>query len=252
MTALLIGAGVLGAVVGSFLNVVAWRLPRGESLVRPRSRCPQCQTQIRAHHNVPVLSWLALRGRCADCGVAIPARYPLVEAVTAALYVLVVAVTGADREAIIGLVLASLLVPVTLIDIDHRRIPNKITAFGAVAAVAAVALLQPEKLGEHLLAGAIAGGALGAVALAMPGGMGMGDAKLAGVLGLFLGKAVAPALFLAFVIGSVVGVVVAARSGGLAGARKVKVPFGPFLALGGMIGLLAGSQLIGWYAGTFV
>jgi leader peptidase (prepilin peptidase)/N-methyltransferase len=253
MTALLIGAGVLGAVVGSFLNVVAWRLPRGESVVKPRSRCPHCQTQIRSRHNVPVLSWLALRARCADCAAPIPARYPLVEAATAALYVTVVAATGADREAIIGLLLVSILVPITLIDIDHRRIPNKITGPAAIVAMAAVALLQPHALGEHLLAGAIAGGALGAVALAMPGGMGMGDAKLAGVLGLFLGRAVAPALFFAFAVGSVAGLVIAARGGGgLAGARKVKVPFGPFLALGGTLGLLVGTQLIAWYAATFV
>src|SRR3954463_1542813 len=111
MTSLLIGAGVLGAFVGSFLNVVAWRLPRGESVVKPRSRCPQCGTQIRSRHNVPVLSWILLRGRCADCAAPIPVRYPLVEAATAALYVVVVAATGADREAIIGLLLVTILVP---------------------------------------------------------------------------------------------------------------------------------------------
>ena len=251
MIALLIGAAVLGGVVGSFLNVVVWRLPRCESLVRPRSRCPRCATPIRPHHNVPVLSWLALRGRCATCRAPIPVRYPLVEALTAALYVAVVAATGADREAIVGLLLVSVLVPIAFIDLDHRRIPNAITGPAALAAVAATLLLQPGELGERLLAGAIAGGAFGAVALAMPGGMGMGDAKLAGVLGLFLGRAVAPALFLAFAAGSAVGLVIAGRRG-VAGARKVTVPFGPFLAAGGVAGLLAGTQLIGWYAGTFV
>src|SRR5439155_11241036 len=121
MITLLIGAAVLGGVIGSFLNVVVWRLPRGESLARPRSRCPRCATPIRPHHNVPVLSWLALRGRCASCQTPIPVRYPLVEALTAALYVAVVAVTGADREAIVGLLLVSVLVPIGLIDLDHRR-----------------------------------------------------------------------------------------------------------------------------------
>jgi len=251
MAMLLVGAGVLGAVVGSFLNVVVWRLPRGESLVHPRSRCPHCETPIRPHHNVPVLAWLALRGRCADCAAPIPARYPLTEALTALLYVAVVAATGADRDAILGLLLVSILVPVALIDLDHRRIPNVLTGFAAVTAVAALALLAPERLPEHLLAGAAAFAAFLVVALLKPGGMGMGDVKLAGVLGLFLGGAVAPAIFVALLAGSLAGAVLAARYG-TAVARKLQVPFGPFLALGGVTGLLVGSQLVDWYAGTFV
>jgi leader peptidase (prepilin peptidase) / N-methyltransferase len=251
MTLLLIGAGLLGACIGSFLNVVVWRLPRNESVVRPRSRCPQCETEIRSLHNVPVLSWLALRGRCAYCATPIPARYPLVEAATAALFVAVVAATGADRDAIIGLALVSVLVPVTLIDIDHRIIPNVITGIGAVAAIALTAVLMPHALPERLLAGALAGGGLLLVALAKPGGMGIGDVKLAGVLGLFLGRAVAPAIFVALLAGSATGAVIAARRG-VGEARKTKVPFGPFLALGGMAGALAGTQLIAWYVGTFV
>src|SRR3954451_22013858 len=123
MTALLIGAGILGAVIGSFLNVVAWRLPRGGSLVRPRSRCPPGEAGVRARHNIPIVSWIALRGCCAVCTRPIPARYPIVEAATALLYVAVVAATGADRDAILGLLLVSILVPVTLIDLDHRVIP---------------------------------------------------------------------------------------------------------------------------------
>jgi leader peptidase (prepilin peptidase)/N-methyltransferase len=251
MTLLLVGAGLLGAVIGSFLNVVVWRLPRGESIVRPRSRCPQCETEIRSLHNVPVLSWLALRGRCAACAAPIPARYPLVEAATAALFVAVVAATGADRDAILGLLLVSVLVPVTLIDLDHRIIPNVITGPAAVAAVALTAVLAPHALPERLLAGALAGGGLLLVALARPGGMGIGDVKLAGVLGLFLGRAVAPALFVALAAGSAAGAVIAARRG-VGEARKAKVPFGPFLALGGVTGALAGTQLVAWYLATFV
>ena len=251
MTGLIAGAGVLGALVGSFLNVVAWRVPRGESIVAPRSRCPRCETPIRPQHNVPVLSWLFLRGRCKDCSEPISVRYPLVEALTAALYAGVVASTGADRGTILGLILVTVLVPIALIDIDHRRIPNKITGPAALIAIAATALLQPDQLGERLLAGAIAGGALGAVALAMPGGMGMGDAKLVGVLGLFLGSAVIPAVVIAFAVGSIVGIAIAARTG-MQAARKVKVPFGPFLALGGVVGLMVGAQLSSWYVGTFV
>jgi len=251
MTSLLVGAGILGAVIGSFLNVVVWRLPRGESLVKPRSRCPQCDTPIRPHHNVPVLSWLALRGRCADCAAPISARYPLVEALTAGLYVAVVAATGADRDAIIGLLLVSALVPLALIDLDTRRLPNVITGPAAIAAVVALALLRPGELPGHLLAGALAAGALLVVALIKPGGMGMGDVKLAGVLGLFLGSAVAPALFMALIAGSLAGAVIAARAG-VAQARRMAIPFGPFLALGGVGGILVGGQLVGWYVGTFV
>ena len=251
MIALLVGAGILGAVIGSFLTVVAWRLPRGESLVRPRSRCPHCASEIRPWHNVPVLGWLALRGRCADCATPIPVRYPLVEAATAGLYVAVVAATGADREAVLGLLLVSALVPITLIDLDHRIIPNAITGPAAVAAVALTAILQPHHLVEHLLAGALAGGAFLAVALAAPRGMGLGDVKLAGVLGLFLGRAVAPAIFVALLAGSATGAVLASRRG-VKAARKTAVPFGPFLALGGVTGILVGAQLVSWYAGTFV
>jgi leader peptidase (prepilin peptidase)/N-methyltransferase len=251
MSALLIGAGVLGAVVGSFFNVVAWRLPRGESLVRPRSRCPQCEAPIRPWHNVPVLGWLALRGRCADCAAPIPVRYPFVEAVTAALFVAVVAATHADRRAVAGLLLVSALVPITLIDIDHRKIPNVITGPAAVAAVAVTVALQPHHLVENLSAGVIAAGAFLAVALIKPGGMGIGDVKLAGVLGLFLGRAVAPALFVALAAGSCAGGVIAARNG-VGAARKAKVPFGPFLALGGVVGVLTGTHLLDLYLATFV
>jgi leader peptidase (prepilin peptidase) / N-methyltransferase len=251
MIALLVGAALFGAAIGSFLNVVVWRLPRGESLVRPRSRCPRCETPIRPWHNVPVVSWLALRGRCADCAAPIPARYPLVEAATAALYAGVVAATGADRDAILGLLLVSALVPIALIDLDHRRIPNVITGPAALAAVAALAVLNPGALPGHLLAGALAAGAFFVVALVAPGGMGMGDVKLAGVLGLYLGRAVAPALFIALLAGSAVGAVIATRRG-VAAARKTKVPFGPFLALGGVAGVLVGTQLVGWYLSTFV
>jgi leader peptidase (prepilin peptidase)/N-methyltransferase len=146
-------ATILGAVVGSFLNVVAHRVPRGESVSKPRSRCPSCGTQIRAIDNVPVLSWLALRGRCRGCAAPISARYPLVEAGTAALCAIVVLVHGVSADALIGIVLVLLLVPITLIDLDTRRIPNVLTAIGAVAAVGLVAALQTGELAEHLIAG---------------------------------------------------------------------------------------------------
>jgi leader peptidase (prepilin peptidase)/N-methyltransferase len=243
-------AAVLGAVFGSFLNVVAYRLPRGESLSRPRSRCPSCLTQIRAYDNVPVLSWLALRGRCRTCRAPISARYPLVEAATGALCALVVLAKGPDEDALLGLALVLLLVPVTLIDLDHRIIPNRLMLIGAILAPALVLLTAPDVLVEHLLAAVAAGGFFLVAVLAYPRGMGMGDVKLAFVLGLFLGRDVGPALFVALFAGTLVGAAVIARKGATEG-RKTAVPFGPFLALGALVALFAGDAMVEWYLSTF-
>jgi leader peptidase (prepilin peptidase)/N-methyltransferase len=244
-------AGALGLILGSFINVVAYRLPRGESVVFPGSHCPSCDTPIRSYDNVPVLSWLVLRGRCRSCRGAISARYPIVEAVTAALLVAVVLVKGADRDAWLGLALVLILVPVTLIDLDHRIIPNKLMLIGTVVSLALVLLTHPSSLTEHLIAAGAAGGFLLVAALAYPGGMGMGDVKLAGVLGLFLGRAVGPAMLVALVSGTVVGAVIIARKGAKEG-RKTAIPFGPYLAFGGLVGLFAGGPIVDWYLDTFV
>jgi leader peptidase (prepilin peptidase) / N-methyltransferase len=244
-------AAVVGAIFGSFLNVVAYRLPRGESLSRPRSRCPQCQTPIKPYDNVPVLSWLALRGRCRSCRAPISARYPLVEAVTGLLCALVVIAKGPDEDALLGLVLVLLLVPITLIDLDHRIIPNKLTLLGAIVAPALVAVIDPGALPEHLIAAVAAGGFFLLAVIAYPAGMGMGDVKLAAVLGLFLGRDVGPALLVALVAGTLVGAAVIARKGAREG-RKTAVPFGPFLALGGVVALFAGDAMVDWYLTTFV
>jgi leader peptidase (prepilin peptidase) / N-methyltransferase len=243
-------AAVMGAVFGSFLNVVAYRLPRGESLSRPRSRCPRCETPIRPYDNVPVLSWIALRGRCRSCGERIPARYPLVEAGTAALCASVVIANGTDEDALLGLALVLLLVPVTLIDLDHRIIPNKLMLVGAIVAPALVLATAPDDLVEHLVAGVAAGGFFLLAVLAYPRGMGMGDVKLAAVLGLFLGRAVGPAVFIALISGTLVGAAVIARKGAREG-RKTAVPFGPFLALGAVVALFAGDALVDAYLSTF-
>ena len=243
-------AAVLGAVFGSFLNVVAYRLPRGESLSRPRSRCPGCLTQIRAYDNVPVLSWLALRGRCRTCRTPISARYPLVEAGTGALCALVVIAKGPYEDALLGLVLVLLLVPVTLIDLDHRIIPNRLMLIGAVLAPALVLVTDPGAIVEHGLAAVAAGGFFLVAVLAYPRGMGMGDVKLAFVLGLFLGRDVGAALFVALIAGTLVGAAVIARKGAAEG-RKTAVPFGPFLALGAVVALFAGDAMVEWYLGTF-
>src|SRR4051794_8724728 len=243
-------AGIFGLTFGSFMNVVAYRLPAKQSLSRPRSRCPGCGTQIAARDNVPVLSWLLLRGRCRACGEPISRRYPLVEAATALLCVLVVLVKGIEPEALIGVVFVLLLVPITLIDLDHRIIPNKLTLLGTGLALGLVLVLMPDELPEHLIAAAAAGGFLLVAALAYPAGMGMGDVKLAAVMGLFLGRAVGPAMFVALLAGSLIGAAIIARKGAREG-RKTGIPFGPWLAFGGLVGLLAGGPIVDWYLSTF-
>jgi leader peptidase (prepilin peptidase)/N-methyltransferase len=238
-------------LIGSFLNVVAYRLPLGESLSHPRSRCPGCGAPVKPYDNIPVLSWLLLRGRCRACRAPISARYPLVEATTAVLAVAVVLVKGADRDAWLGLAFVLVLVPVALIDFDHQIIPNKITGPAAIAAIAIGAATRPEHLVEHLIAGAAAGLFLLLALLAYPRGMGMGDVKFAAVMGLFLGRAVAPAMLAALLSGTLIGVAIMARKGVAAG-RKTKVPFGVFLSLGSVVGLLAGGPIVSWYLDTFV
>ena len=250
MLALAALALVAGLAIGSFLNVVIHRLPRGESIVKPRSRCPGCGTQIRSVDNVPVLSWLLLRGRCRTCGEPISARYPLVEALTGLLFAAVVLAEGADRDTWLGLALVTALVPIAFIDLDHRIIPNRIVAPAAVVGLVLVAVLRTDDLVEHLIAMAAAGGAFLLVALAYPRGMGMGDVKLAGLLGIYLGRAVGPALLIALFAGSVVGIGIMARRGAAEG-RKTAVPFGPFLAFGGLVGLFAGDAIVDWYLDSF-
>jgi leader peptidase (prepilin peptidase) / N-methyltransferase len=243
-------AAVGGLIVGSFLNVVAHRLPRGESLVKPRSRCPHCGTQLRPIDNVPVISWLALRGRCHHCGAPISARYPAVELVTAALYVAVVASQDDAVRIVLGLLLVTVLVPITLIDLDHRIIPNKITGPAAVAALIAIAALDPDFLLEAVIGGLAGGGFFFIAAVLYPRGMGMGDVKLAGVLGVYLGRAVAPAILIALIAGVMVGAAIIARKGAKEG-RKTAVPFGPFLALGGIVAFFVGEDLVDAYLDTF-
>jgi leader peptidase (prepilin peptidase) / N-methyltransferase len=243
-------AGGFGLLLGSFLNVVAYRLPRGESLATPASRCPGCDTPIKPYDNVPVLSWVLLRGRCRSCGTSIAWRYPLVELTTALLLALTVVVIGTNEEVWLGLAFVLLLVPVTVIDIDFRIIPNKLMIAGTVAALGILVITRPGEIPEHLIAAAAAGGFLLAAAIAYPAGMGMGDVKLAFVMGLFLGREVGVALLVGLFAGSFIGIGIMAVKGVAAG-RKTKIPFGPFLALGGLAGLLAGDPIVDWYLRTF-
>ena len=240
----------VGLVIGSYLNVVIHRLPREESTVLPRSRCPRCGAPLRARDNLPLVSFLLLRGRCRQCQAPISWRYPLVEAGTGLLCALVVVAKGADEDAILGLVLVLLLVPITLIDLDYQIIPNKITYPGVVVGIAIVALTDLSSLDENLIAAFIAGGFLFVAWFLRPGGMGLGDVKLAFMLGIYLGRAVAPAMFAALISGSLIGAVIIARYGAAKG-RKMKIPFGPYLALGGIVGLFAGDEIVEWYLDSF-
>jgi leader peptidase (prepilin peptidase) / N-methyltransferase len=250
MGAQLLIAVIGGLLAGSFLNVVIYRLPRGESLVKPRSRCPACGHNVRSRDNVPVFSWLLLRGRCRDCAAPIPPRYPLIEALTAALYASVVLARGSDASLALGLILVSVAVPAAAIDIEHRIIPNKLLLAGTIAALAAGVTLDPAGEPSRLLAGTAAGGFLLLAVLAYPGGMGMGDVKFAAFIGLCLGRAVAPAMLTALIAGVAVGALVIARRGVAAG-RKTAIPFGPSLAAGAVLGIVAGGAIVNWYVSTF-
>jgi leader peptidase (prepilin peptidase)/N-methyltransferase len=243
-------AFLAGLILGSFVTVVGYRVPRGESIVAGRSRCTACGAQIAAYDNVPVFSWVLLRGRSRCCGERISTRYPLTELTLGALYVATVAVLWEDpTEVVLGLAFVTTLVAITLTDLERRVIPNRILIVAAAAGVAIAAVGDPGSLPERAIATTAAGGGLFLVALAYPRGMGLGDVKLAAVMGLYLGRNVAPALFVALLTGSIVGLALIARHG--AEARKRAIPFGPFLAFGGVVGLLAGDQLVDLYLSTF-
>lgn len=249
------GAGVLGLAVGSFLNVVIWRVPRRESVLSPASRCPRCETPIRRRDNIPVVSWLLLRGRCRSCGVPISVRYPLVELGTAALFAALAWRFAARWELAGFLVLGATLVAVAVIDLTHYIVPNRVLFPAVVGSVPllAVAALADGAWGAYaraLLGGAAAFSGLLAVHLVSPRGMGMGDVKLAFLLGLYLGWLgwgyVALGLFLGFLLGAAVGaaLVLAGRR-----TRKEPVPFAPFLASGTVLALLWGGPILDWYRG---
>lgn len=241
---------VLGALVGSFLNVVIHRLPRGDSLVQPRSHCPHCQTQLGNRDNVPVISWLVLRGRCRSCRAPIPARYPAVELTTAVAFGAVAALDGVDIDLVWQLFFLAVLISVAAIDLEHRIVPNRIIVPAAILGLVVAVTLRLDDAVELATSGLGAFGLLLAVALIRPDGMGMGDVKLAGVMGLYLGLAVIPALLVAFLAGSVVGLAVMTRGGIV--KRKQALPFAPFLAFGGAVGLLFGSELVDLYVDRFL
>ena len=245
-------SGVIGLIIGSFLNVVIWRVPRGESIVTPPSACPKCHHRLRARDNIPVVSWLLLRGKCRDCGEPISARYPLVELLTAVLFVVMsLLVPLAVLPAYLWLAGAG--VALAAIDIELKRLPNAIvypTAAVVGVWLVAASLIQGEP--GVAMRTVLAGVALFAfyllLALVYPAGMGLGDVKLAFPLGMALGwvawSAVIVGTFAAFLLGAVVGVAMMAskRAG-----RKSAIPFGPFMLLGAMIGITLGETVAEWY-----
>ena len=233
-------AGLFGLVIGSFLNVAIHRVPRGESIVWPGSRCPACGTEIKATDNLPVLSFLLLRGRCRSCKAPISVRYPAVEALTCVLFVAAAYEFGFGLPLISALVLICALIVLAGIDLEHRLLPNVIVAPAAILGLAISVLQDPERWWVYLASSvAIAGGLL-ALALAYPGGMGMGDVKMGGMLGAFLGPYAALAIFLGAVVG-------AATAGVLMAAgrmdRRYALPFGVFMAVGAVVTLLIGPEL---------
>jgi len=243
---------IFGLIVGSYLNVVVYRLPLGLSTVYPRSRCPGCGSLIRARDNVPVLSFLLLRGRCRTCGTPISWRYPLVEATTGALFVACLLRFGLTPQAATAVLFSCLMLVLALIDYDHMILPDRITLPGvavgiATQLVAPLAGLWPAVLGALLGAG---------ILLAVWGlwllvrreeGMGLGDVKMLALAGAFLGwPGVLVTLFFGALSGSIVGIALMRR--GSVDMRS-KLPFGVFLALGGLIALFFGDALVAWYAG---
>jgi len=251
--ATVVGAAVFGLLVGSFLNVVIWRLPRGESLVRPPSHCPSCDNPVSPRDNVPVLSWLLLRGRCRRCNARISLRYPLVELATAALFAGMAIRFGPNAALPAFLYLAAVGLALALIDLDVHRLPNALTLPSYVAGVvllgfAALVEHAPSTLVRALAGMAVMYCAYFLLVLAKPGGMGWGDVKLSGVLGLYLGflgwGAVAVGAFTAFLIGGVVGLaLIASKHAG----RKTKIPFGPYMVAGALIAVFASGPLVHWY-----
>jgi leader peptidase (prepilin peptidase)/N-methyltransferase len=240
-----LAAGLLGLCLGSFFTVLAYRWPREESLVTPRSHCTSCGHQLRWYENVPLVSWLALGRRCSSCHEEISWRYPAIELTSGALAAAAILAFGATWKGLAVMVMALALVPVVIVDLEHRLIPNIVVLPAAAVALALMILDQPDRWWVPVAGAVGAAGFLGLLWLVYPRGMGFGDVKLALLLGAVLGASVIPAFFIAFFAGSVLGAALIARSG--RGARKTAVPFGPFLAAGALLALWIGPNLITLY-----
>jgi leader peptidase (prepilin peptidase) / N-methyltransferase len=238
-------AFVPGLALGSFLNVVAARVPLRRSVVHPGSACMSCAAPIAWYDNLPIVSYLFLRGRCRSCGETIPWKYPLVEFLTALLVGASVLAFGFSAEAAIASFFCAALVAISVVDLERRIIPNRIVLPAAAVVLAAQTLLFPSP--EWALAAFAAALFLFLAALAYPAGMGMGDVKLALLLGAMLGRTVPVAMMIAMIAALVPAIVLLIRHG--SAARKMGIPFGPFLAFGGIVGLFAGDWILDAYLG---
>jgi len=235
-----------GLALGSFLNVVAARVPRNRSLVSPGAACMSCEQEIAWYDNVPLVSYLVLRGRCRWCGTRIPLRYPAVELVAALLFAACFWKFGLSGSALVGAFFCLTLVAISATDLEHRIIPNTIVVPAGLIVLAPNTALHPGP--RWAIAAVGASGFLLVSALVYPAGMGMGDVKLAFLMGAALGSSVMPGMFIGMVAALVPGLVLFAKHG--TAARKMYVPFGPFLALGSVIALFAGPWLVHLYLGT--
>jgi leader peptidase (prepilin peptidase)/N-methyltransferase len=232
-----------GLAVGSFLNVVASRLPLQRSSARGRSACMSCGTEIAWYDNLPLVSYAILRGRCRSCGVRIPVRYPIVEALTAVLVVACGLRFGLTADAVVAAFFCAVLVVISAIDIERRIVPNRIVLPATVVVLIAQTLLHPSI--EWVLAAFCAALFLFLPALIYPAGLGMGDVKLALLLGAMLGRNVAVALAVGLLAAFLPSLVLLVAKG--SAARKIALPFAPFLALGGIVALFAGDAVLDWY-----
>ena len=237
---IVVGATLLGLIVGSFLNVVVHRVPSGGSVVRPESRCPNCGKAILRRDNVPVLSYVLLRGRCRHCGERIPARYPLVEGLTGLLFGAAAVRFEGLGQLLLALTLISVLIALAATDLEHRLLPNAIVGPAAVAGFVLSAVAGPGAWWVYPLAALAVAVFLFVLASVYRGGMGMGDVKMGGMLGLFLGPYAALAVFLGASLGAAVYAALA-PSGTL--GRTSALPFGTFMAVGGVVALFAGPEL---------
>jgi leader peptidase (prepilin peptidase)/N-methyltransferase len=235
--------------VGSFLNVVVARLPERRSLVRPRSACPSCGHELAWWENLPLLSYALLRGRCRGCSAPISLRYPLVELTTALLVAACFWRFGLSGNAFVASFFCAVLVALSAIDVERRILPDRIVLPSTVAVLAAQVALHPDRTVEWIAAGLGASLFLFAALLAYPKGMGMGDVKLALLLGVMLGWTVAVGLMVGMLAAMVLGLALIARHG--ARARKMAIPFGPFLAFGAIVALFAGEAILAAYLGVF-